>query len=205
MSYLGITYAASPISANYQTKVQATAAQTNSAQSKNTAAAENTSGTQVNTEQKDKDTMLLSYGIPADVIAQGDDAVRKYAQEHNINLPAKMQVPAGQGVEGQNKQQSGEEILLRYGIPAAIIAQGDDAVRKYAQEHNINLPAKSAAQTLQVREAQTVQPVQSSRTQNNSGNYGFLGFLTSGIAINNGTNNNTNKAFAAAKPFSFIA
>lgn len=213
MTYLGITlngYATSPISTNYSARVQAGTVQTSTAQPQPqtqtqaaTTAAENTSGTQNNTVQKDKDTMLLSYGIPADVIAQGDDAVRKYAQEHNINLPAKTQAPAGQGAEGQNKQQSGEEILLRYGIPAAIIAQGDDAVRKYAQEHNINLPAKGVAQTSQIQKTQTVRPVQSSQTQNSSGNYGFLGFLNSGIAVNNADNNN--KAFSAAKPLSFIA
>jgi hypothetical protein len=44
------------------------------------------------TRNKDDDAkleMLLQYGIPADVIIQGDDAIRKYAQDHNIDLPAK--------------------------------------------------------------------------------------------------------------------
>ena len=37
----------------------------------------------------DKVEMLKQYGIPEDVINQGDDAIRKYAQENNIDLPAK--------------------------------------------------------------------------------------------------------------------
>jgi len=32
---------------------------------------------------------LLSLGVPAEIIQQGDDAIRKYAKENNINIPAK--------------------------------------------------------------------------------------------------------------------
>jgi hypothetical protein len=44
------------------------------------------------TRNKDDDTkleMLRQYGIPQYVVAQGDDAIRKYAEEHDIELPAK--------------------------------------------------------------------------------------------------------------------
>lgn len=41
--------------------------------------------------QKDDDqtVVLKELGIPEDIIKQGDDAIRKYAQDHNIDIPAK--------------------------------------------------------------------------------------------------------------------
>lgn len=39
--------------------------------------------------QEDKNQMLIDLGIPQNVIAQGDDAIRKYAEQNNINLPPK--------------------------------------------------------------------------------------------------------------------
>ncbi len=44
-------------------------------------------------EEKDPEDAKLEelrkLGIPKEVIKKGDDAIRKYAQEHNINLPPK--------------------------------------------------------------------------------------------------------------------
>lgn len=42
-------------------------------------------------QQGDKTQMLKDLGIPQDIINKGDDAIRKYAQAHNIDLPAKEQ------------------------------------------------------------------------------------------------------------------
>ena len=33
--------------------------------------------------------MLKSLGIPQEIIDKGDDAIRKYADDHDIDLPAK--------------------------------------------------------------------------------------------------------------------
>ncbi len=37
---------------------------------------------------------LKSMGIPQDIIAQGDDAIRNYAQKSGLNLVPKGQVPS---------------------------------------------------------------------------------------------------------------
>ena len=42
---------------------------------------------------------LLQKGIPAEVIVQGDDAIRKFAQENNITLPAKNETAGGTTVQ----------------------------------------------------------------------------------------------------------
>lgn len=42
--------------------------------------------------------------------------------------------------------QTPEQMLgAQYGIPPEIVAQGDDAIRKYAQDNNISLPAKNTS------------------------------------------------------------
>lgn len=44
--------------------------------------------------------------------------------------------------------QTPEQMLgAKYGIPPEIVAQGDDAIRKYAQDHNISLPSKNNTTT----------------------------------------------------------
>ena len=44
--------------------------------------------------------------------------------------------------------QTPEQMLgAQYGIPPEIVAQGDDAIRKYAQDNNISLPAKNTSGT----------------------------------------------------------
>ncbi len=40
-------------------------------------------------EKEDKTEMLKSLGIPQEIIDKGDDAIRKYAYDHDIDLPAK--------------------------------------------------------------------------------------------------------------------
>ena len=40
-------------------------------------------------EREDKTEMLKSLGIPQEIIDKGDDAIRKYADDHDIDLPAK--------------------------------------------------------------------------------------------------------------------
>jgi len=88
---------------------------------------------------------LKKLGIPESVINNGDEAVKKYAKEHNINLPnpPKKNVPVG-CKSGNTKPSTHERDreLIKLGIPANVIAQGDKAIEKYAQEHNIKLPEK---------------------------------------------------------------
>ena len=43
----------------------------------------------MNTDVPPEQKALIERGIPPEVIIQGDDAVRKFAKEHNINLPPK--------------------------------------------------------------------------------------------------------------------
>lgn len=43
-------------------------------------------------EKEDKTEMLKSLGIPQEIIDKGDDAIRKYAYDQGINLPAKEEV-----------------------------------------------------------------------------------------------------------------
>lgn len=40
-------------------------------------------------EKEDKTEMLKRFGIPQEIIDKGDDAIRKYAYDHDIDLPAK--------------------------------------------------------------------------------------------------------------------
>lgn len=40
-------------------------------------------------DQTDKTDELKKLGIPESIINQGDDAIRKYAQDHNIEIPKK--------------------------------------------------------------------------------------------------------------------
>ena len=40
-------------------------------------------------EKEDKTEMLKRLGIPQEIIDKGDDAIRKYAYDHDIDLPAK--------------------------------------------------------------------------------------------------------------------
>ncbi len=75
---------------------------------------------------------LEELGIPKDVIKQGDDAIKKYADENNIKLPAKSEVTLTLPDEEEAAK------LRKLGIPENIIQQGYDAIEKYADEHNIS-------------------------------------------------------------------
>lgn len=88
---------------------------------------------------------LKTLGIPADVIAQGPDAVKKYASEHNIDLssiqPPKKDSSSPNIVESNDtKKQEFEAKLVSLGIPENTVKQGKEAVEKYAKENNIQLP-----------------------------------------------------------------
>lgn len=99
--------------------------------------------------KNDIETKLKALGIPADVVAQGPEAVKKYAAEHNIDLSS-IQPPkrennhenADASVKGnrENKKQEFEAKLESLGIPKETIKKGKEAVETYAKEHNITLP-----------------------------------------------------------------
>ena len=42
-------------------------------------------------KRSNPEKQLEKLGIPKDVIAQGDDAIRKFAEENKINLPPKLE------------------------------------------------------------------------------------------------------------------
>jgi len=95
---------------------------------------------------------LSALGIPSDIIQQGPDSVKKYADENGITLPAPPQKPdnifannqeTNAQTEVNDKQPPAElkQKLIALGIPEATIAQGREAVMQYAQQNNITLPA----------------------------------------------------------------
>lgn len=99
--------------------------------------------------KSDIEAKLKALGVPAEVIAQGPDAVKKYASEHNIDLSSiqppkreKNEENSDSSVKGSkgNKKQEFEAKLEALGIPADTIKQGKEAVEKYAKENNITLP-----------------------------------------------------------------
>ncbi len=160
------------------------ATKTNASGTSNTTAAQN-NGETTNTSHGDisippeEAAKLEQLGIPREVIEQGDDAIRKYAQEHNIELtpPNNSNSQSSTGTQGTtetntsgtsntaatqgdnttqnnegttNRSQGNLSIppeeaakLEQLGIPREVIEQGDDAIKQYAEEHNITLPAKA--------------------------------------------------------------
>lgn len=109
---------------------------------------------------------LEELGIPKDVIKQGDDAIKKYAEDNHITLPAKTDASSSSSSSGSsanvsqtdnstNNSSAAQENLSippeeaakleELGIPKDVIKQGDAAIKKYAEEHNITLPAKTDA------------------------------------------------------------
>ncbi len=88
---------------------------------------------------------LEALGIPKDVIKQGDDAIKKYADEHNITLPKKTDAAKNETPENITIPPEEAAKLEALGIPKDVIKQGDDAIKKYADEHNITLPARTDA------------------------------------------------------------
>ena len=101
--------------------------------------------------QQNYNSMLESAGIPSDVISQGQSAIEEYAKQNNITLPStqqqntqKTQIQQGSifnnksGNMAQPPDMTDE--LISLGLPAEIIAQGQSAVEKYAEENGISLP-----------------------------------------------------------------
>jgi hypothetical protein len=92
---------------------------------------------------------LSSLGIPADIISQGPEAVKTYADENSITLPEPPQKPENLFSDDSTEKTSTtddsgskgiETELLALGVPASIIAQGREAVMQYMQENGIQMP-----------------------------------------------------------------
>lgn len=104
------------------------------------------------TVQQNYNTMLESAGIPSEVISQGQSAIEEYAKQNNITLPTVQQPKSNQREQTQEgnlfgkQNDAGSEApdmtdeLISLGFPAEIIAQGQSAVDKYAEENGISLP-----------------------------------------------------------------
>lgn len=104
------------------------------------------------TVQQNYNTMLESAGIPSEVISQGQSAIEEYAKQNNITLPTVQQPKSNQRAQTQEgnlfgkQNDAGSEApdmtdeLISLGFPAEIIAQGQSAVDKYAEENGISLP-----------------------------------------------------------------
>ena len=102
--------------------------------------------------QQNYNSMLESAGIPSDVISQGQSAIEEYAKQNNITLPSVQQQQNSQKTQMQqgsifnnkngNMAQPPDmtDELISLGLPAEIIAQGQSAVEKYAEENGISLP-----------------------------------------------------------------
>lgn len=102
--------------------------------------------------QQNYNSMLESAGIPSDVISQGQSAIEEYAKQNNITLPSVQQQQNSQKTQMQqgsifnnktgNTAQPPDmtDELISLGLPAEIIAQGQSAVEKYAEENGISLP-----------------------------------------------------------------
>ena len=104
------------------------------------------------TVQQNYNTMLESAGIPSEVISQGQSAIEEYAKQNNITLPTVQQPKSNQRAQTQEGNLFGKQNgagseapdmtdeLISLGFPAEIIAQGQSAVDKYAEENGISLP-----------------------------------------------------------------
>lgn len=104
------------------------------------------------TVQQNYNTMLESAGIPSEVISQEQSAIEEYAKQNNITLPTVQQPKSNQRAQTQEgnlfgkQNDAGSEApdmtdeLISLGFPAEIIAQGQSAVDKYAEENGISLP-----------------------------------------------------------------
>lgn len=104
------------------------------------------------TVQQNYNTMLESAGIPSEIISQGQSAIEEYAKQNNITLPTVQQPKSNQRAQTQEGNLFGKQNdaqteapdmtdeLISLGFPAEIIAQGQSAVDKYAEENGISLP-----------------------------------------------------------------
>lgn len=90
---------------------------------------------------------LANLGIPDDIIDQGPDAVKQYADENNINLssiqpPEKHDSKPSPEIKGagDSVKKDFEAKLEALGIPKKTIEKGKEAVETYAKQNNIKLP-----------------------------------------------------------------
>ncbi|MFH0702172.1 MAG: hypothetical protein V2B14_01355 [bacterium] len=90
---------------------------------------------------------LEALGIPSDVIQQGPQAVKQYADKNGISLPPPPSRPNGANGEPPEEFKQKLEAL---GIPAETIAQGRDAVMQYAQENGIEIPKPPLNQNIDI-------------------------------------------------------
>jgi len=95
----------------------------------------------------DMKSQLESLGIPDSVISQGPDAVKSYAEQNGITLPAPPPKPNenssinGNSTNNNSPSEEFKQKLESLGIPSSVISQGREAVMQYAQENNIEMPA----------------------------------------------------------------
>lgn len=121
-----------------------------------------------NPVKPDKDEMkkkLLAAGVPQETIEKGMDAVREYTEANNIKIaPPEGEKPkegddtsifAQQGDRPQgpppekpanSNSDETDKALISAGIPMAIIAKGDTAIKQYAEENDITLPDSYTAE-----------------------------------------------------------
>lgn len=85
--------------------------------------------------------------VPNSVFANSSPLMQMQIQ----NMPqgsSLFNYPAPQMGQQPPTPQTPEQMLCaQYGIPPEVAAQGDDAIRKFAEENNISLPAKNASST----------------------------------------------------------
>lgn len=82
------------------------------------------------------------FGAPSPIIQMQLQNMPQGASLFNFPMPQSGQlqlIPLPQTPE--------QMFGAQYGIPPEIVAQGDDAIRKYAQDNNISLPAKNTSGT----------------------------------------------------------
>lgn len=96
-----------------------------------------------------KNQLRSQFGDPQAQGVQGPSILMPQSQLLQMQA---INMPPGSSLFNFNTSQSNQTptpqtpeqmIGLRYGIPPEIIAKGDDAIRKYAEDNNISLPAKN--------------------------------------------------------------
>lgn len=105
-------------------------------------------------DRYDIEEKLAKLGVPEDIIEQGPEAVKQYADENSIDL-SKIQPPETQESKDSKLKGSGDTIkqefeakLEELGIPKETIEQGKEAVEAYAKANNITLPAPPSGSKL---------------------------------------------------------
>lgn len=92
---------------------------------------------------KGKEAQTNTFGALTDNPEKLAAYIKKGAKETGMNekeFAAMMGLPPKE--EKSTEDAKKLEELRKLGIPKEVIEKGDDAIRKYAQTHNINLPPK---------------------------------------------------------------